>query len=136
MRTLLRPNVCGTAARATRIWCGALHHSHRAMAAAGPAQDLDEGATKRVAVVGGGVAGLFCASTLSQYGYAVSLFDMGKAAPGEAARAAGAGLGPGVPRRAVGRAPPSTAPGARRPPPSAHRRPHDDAAHAVAGPPV
>jgi hypothetical protein len=37
---------------------------------------------RRVAVVGGGVSGLFCASTLSQYGYHVSLFDMGKAAPG------------------------------------------------------
>jgi len=39
--------------------------------------------TRRVAVVGGGISGLFCASTLAQFGYNVSLFDMGKSAPGE-----------------------------------------------------
>jgi predicted flavoprotein YhiN len=40
------------------------------------------GGERRVAVVGGGVSGLFCASTLSAYGYNVSLFDMGKTTPG------------------------------------------------------
>jgi hypothetical protein len=37
---------------------------------------------RRVAVVGGGVAGLFCAATLSEFGYNVSLFDMGKTSVG------------------------------------------------------
>lgn len=59
----------------------AIRHHARAMAtlAGGP------GASPRVAVVGGGLSGLFCATTLSQFGYQVSLFDMGKAAPGERA---------------------------------------------------
>jgi glycine/D-amino acid oxidase-like deaminating enzyme len=33
-------------------------------------------------VVGGGISGLHCASTLAQYGYTVSLFDMGRSGPG------------------------------------------------------
>jgi predicted NAD/FAD-dependent oxidoreductase len=33
-------------------------------------------------VVGGGISGLHCARTLAQYGYTVSLFDMGRSGPG------------------------------------------------------
>jgi predicted NAD/FAD-dependent oxidoreductase len=54
-----------------------------------------EESTRSVAVVGGGISGLFCASTLSQFGYNVSLFDMGKSAAGEMRRC-------GRPERALG----------------------------------
>lgn len=54
--------------------------TQRAMAAlAGQGGDGE----RRVAVVGGGIAGLFCASTLARFGYSVTVFDMGKSAPGE-----------------------------------------------------
>ena len=43
---------------------------------------MADAATRRVAVVGGGIAGLECASALAQHGYQVSLFDMGKSATG------------------------------------------------------
>ncbi len=42
------------------------------------------GTPQEVAVVGGGIAGLVCATALARNGCAVSLFDMGKHKPGEA----------------------------------------------------
>jgi hypothetical protein len=47
----------------------------RAMTTAAPAEE--------VAVVGGGIAGLTCASLLAKGGYSVTLLDMGKSHPGE-----------------------------------------------------
>lgn len=40
-------------------------------------------AAREVAVVGGGVSGLYCASVLSKHGHKVTVFDLGKYAPGE-----------------------------------------------------
>ena len=109
--------------------------------------------TRRVAVVGGGISGLFCATTLSQYGYSVTLFDMGKSAPGRARakaptpqscctawrtrrqaphlspRAAHAPAQTQTPRPPPHPRPP------RPPPPTLAllpRRPHDHAAHVLA----
>jgi NADPH-dependent 2,4-dienoyl-CoA reductase/sulfur reductase-like enzyme len=39
-------------------------------------------AAREVAVVGGGISGLYCASVLSRQGHKVTVFDMGKHAPG------------------------------------------------------
>jgi NADPH-dependent glutamate synthase beta subunit-like oxidoreductase len=44
---------------------------------------MSAGGTRRVAVVGGGVSGLHCAYVLSKQGHAVTVFDMGKFAPGK-----------------------------------------------------
>ncbi len=38
--------------------------------------------TSEVAVVGGGIAGLACASVLTKHGHKVTVFDMGKSNPG------------------------------------------------------
>lgn len=40
-------------------------------------------AAREVAVVGGGISGLYCASVLSKHGHKVTVFDLGKHAPGE-----------------------------------------------------
>jgi hypothetical protein len=40
-------------------------------------------AGREVAVVGGGISGLYCASLLSKQGHRVTVFDLGKHAPGE-----------------------------------------------------
>lgn len=40
-------------------------------------------ARREVAVVGGGVSGLYCAHFLTQQGYAVTVFDLGKHCPGK-----------------------------------------------------
>lgn len=40
-------------------------------------------AAREIAVVGGGVSGLYCATELSNHGYKVTVFDLGKHAPGE-----------------------------------------------------
>lgn len=39
-------------------------------------------AAREVAVVGGGISGLYCASVLSKHGHKVTVFDLGKHAPG------------------------------------------------------
>lgn len=39
--------------------------------------------TKAIAVVGGGISGLHCAHVLSQRGFTVTVFDLGKHSPGE-----------------------------------------------------
>ena len=41
-----------------------------------------DSAATEVAVIGAGISGLHCARTLSQYGYTVTVFDMGKGSPG------------------------------------------------------
>lgn len=38
---------------------------------------------RQVAVVGGGVSGLYCAHQLTQHGYAVTVYDLGKNCPGK-----------------------------------------------------
>lgn len=49
-------------------------------------EDSMAAAGREVAVVGGGVSGLFCASVLSKHGHKVTVFDLGKHAPGECGR--------------------------------------------------
>jgi NADPH-dependent 2,4-dienoyl-CoA reductase/sulfur reductase-like enzyme len=40
-------------------------------------------AAREVAVVGGGISGLYCATVLSRHGHKVTVFDQGKHAAGE-----------------------------------------------------
>jgi heterodisulfide reductase subunit A-like polyferredoxin len=68
--------------RAALPLCRVSRSPLRAMSSA-----TDPAATE-VAVVGAGISGLHCARTLSQYGYTVTVFDMGKSSVGEVSLAA------------------------------------------------
>lgn len=46
------------------------------------------GSAPEVAVVGGGISGMTCATRLAKQGYNVTVFDMGKGSPGAAGAAA------------------------------------------------
>jgi hypothetical protein len=80
------------AARRLKSILSAVGASHQQQQAAPPAASLATSATttaamaataaREVAVVGGGVSGLFCASVLSNHGHKVTVFDLGKHAPG------------------------------------------------------
>lgn len=77
-----RMRITRSAARLHKLAAHVAPSHQRAMAALAADGGDAHGGERRVAVVGGGVSGLFCASTLSAYGYNVSLFDMGKTTPG------------------------------------------------------
>lgn len=58
--------------------------SRRSLAAMASA--ASEGGRGSIAVVGGGVSGLYCASMLAKQGHDVTVFDLGKHCPGAAPR--------------------------------------------------
>lgn len=60
--------------------------------AAAAARSIAAMAGREVAVVGGGVSGLYCASVLSKHGHKVTVFDLGKHAPGKYQWQLGSGL--------------------------------------------